>query len=338
MKKFILLIIAVTLVAAGAFSFFSCSLVPEFKNLAEDLFYQAVKKVAPTFTASASGSMSSRATTAWDWGDPIYELYGILVDVETGWDGYFNLYDVMRGADEYFTQVDEGGTKITEQTIDAPVDVGFNGDAALTSYDTYYGYDGADHSEGDQNKTQTFARVDENDVVYILHTGHNENDGLSKTVVQGRYDLVSGDVKIGLFFANYLDPADLETGETAGWEIVKAYISGNTENHTFSLKVIRDGTGYDHNVVGYGVSEGSGNYFLMQIANGSLDFTGTKYYEFAADADLSDIQAMDAAGSDTVPANTTEYADDLPDSFIPADLPTEAEVEALTVTGITYTE
>ncbi len=173
----------------------------------------------------------------------------------------------------------------------------------------------------------------------MLHTSDiNQTDNKTKTVVQGWYDQATQDVTIGMFFANYLDSDDVDPGDPTGWEIVKAYVSGNMESHTFKLKVIRDGTGYDHNIVGYGVSEGEGNYFLMQIANAALEFTDAKYYEFAADATLEELQAMDAAGFDTVPANTTAYEDNLPTNYPADELLSQAEMEALDVTAISYTE
>lgn len=333
MKRRILLVMLALTIVMGPALFFGCDLAPEFKSLAEDLFYDAVKKVAPTFTDTTSSGVSSRATTSWDWGDPIYELYGILLDGE--WGGYFNLYETMQECDRYFSEISESGVVITEQQINAPVDVGFNGEAANSTYDTYYEYNGDDYDEGDQNQTRNFGRVD-GDKIYVLHTSFNQNDGKSKAVTQGWYDQATGDLEIGIFYANYLDPADQEAHESDGWEIVRAFISGNTEDHTFSLKVIRNGTGYDHNVVGYGISEGSGEYFLMQIANEQLEFTNTKYYEFAADATADEIQAMDAAGSDTVSANTAGYEDNLPTNFTPGVLLTESEVEDLNVLNVAY--
>lgn len=331
-RKFSLIMLALILILGPAM-FFGCDLAPKFKNLAKNLFYDAVKKVAPTFTDTTSSGISSRATTSWSLGDPIYELYGILLDGE--WGGYFNLYETMQECDKYFGGISESGVAITEQQIDAPVDVGFNGVAAKSTYDSYYEYNGADHDEGDQNQTRNFGRVD-GDKIYVLYTSLNQNDGKSKAVTQGWYDQATGELEIGIFYANYLAPEDIGAHDTAGWEIVRASISGNTEDHTFSLKVIRDGTGYDHNVVGYGISEGSGEYFLMQIANERLEFTNTKYYEFAADATVDQIKAMDAAGSDTVPANTTEYEDSLPTNFTPDDLLTESEVEDLNVLNVEY--
>lgn len=338
-RKFLLLMLALTIIAGPAL-FFGCDLAPKLKSLAEDLFYSAVEKVAPTFTSTTSSGISSRAVTDWDHGNPVFELWGVLLkDPEnSSWSGYFNLYDTMKNCDQYFSDISGSGIEITEQPVNAPVDVGFNGDAAKSTYDTYYAYDGADYDQGDKNKTWNLGRTD-GDVIYMLHTSHNLNGGESKSVVQGWYNQETGELEIGIFYANYVDPDPNTTGEQwEGWEIVRAFIDGNTETHTFSLRIIRDGTGYDFNVTGYGVSEGTDQFFLMKMAHDNLDFSSAVYYEFAANATLSEIQAMDVAGSSTVPSNTTDYADDLPDNFTETDdLLTRTEVDSLDVT-VSYTE
>lgn len=284
-----------------------CNNALNFEGL-EDVFYEAGKDVLPTFESNKG--IHSKATSTWDWGDPIYELYGILVDGE--WDGYFNVYDVLKTADERFNELSQSGSNIPQQPVKAPVNVGFNDDTDVITYNTYYEY------SSDNNESQTFGYVDENDVVYMLHSG--KIGDTEKWIVQGWYDEGTKEVEIGMFFANDVD------GE---WEIVQGFIEGNTEDNEFAIKVIRDGYAYDHNITGYGKSKGSDNYFLMKIANETLDFSNAVYYTMDAEATISDLQAMDAAGSSSPVDDSENYDDKLPDAYDSDVLPSQSEVDDL---------
>ncbi len=57
--------LALTIVI-GPSLFFGCSVAKEIKKLAEDVFYKAVKAVAPDFAAVSSSGISSRAATTWE--------------------------------------------------------------------------------------------------------------------------------------------------------------------------------------------------------------------------------------------------------------------------------
>ncbi len=284
-----------------------CNNSLKFEGL-EDVFYDAAKNVLPTFKSDKG--IHSKAVSAWDWGDPIYELYGILVDGD--WDGYFNVYDVLKTADERFNELSQSGSNIPQQPVKAPLDVGFNDETDLITYNTYYEYSNND------NENQTFGYVGENDVVYMLHTG--KRGDTEKWIVQGWYDEGTKEVAIGMFFANDVD---------GDWEIVRGFIEGNTEDNEFAIKVIRDGYAYDHNITGYGKSKGSDNYFLMKIANETLDFSNAVYYTMDAEASIADLQAMDPAGSSSPVDDSKDYDDKLPDAYDSDVLPTQSEVEDL---------
>jgi hypothetical protein len=76
-------------------------------------------------------------------------------------------------------------------------------------------------------------------------------------------------------------------------------------------------------------------YFLMNLANNSMDFSTAMYYEFAAENTLAELQAMDSTGSADVSPNTAAYVAGLPTNYTSDDLPTTAEAEALDVLDIT---
>lgn len=334
MKRKSWLVILTLIVGAGPVLFLGCdnSLTSELPSLPDNLFYNAVKDAAPDFSGSTTSTTAARAVTSWDWGDPIYELYGILVDTESGWDGYFNIYDVMRVAEQFFSGLTDDGTPISLQAVQSVVDVGFNDLTEKIKYDMVF--EGTYTEDAFALDYRVFGRVDEADVAYMLSTAEF-NTG-EKNIIQAWYDQGTGDLAIGMFYANHTEATEMDP---AGWEIVKAHITGNTQTQTFSLKVIRDGNGYDHNIVGYGISEGEGNHFLMQIANNSLSFAGAKYYEFAADLTVDEIKLMDASGLDTVPSNTADYADDLPTAYPETELAAVRDgIDSLDVTAVSYDE
>jgi hypothetical protein len=283
-----------------------CNNALNFEGL-EDVFYEAAKDTLPTFESNKG--IHSKAVTTWDLGDPIYELYGILNDGEPV--GYFNVYDLLKGADDRFNALSESGSNIPQQPVKAPLDVGFNDETDLITYNTYYEY-------SKDNANQTFGYVDENDVVYMLHS-RDQGRG-EKLIVQGWYDEGTQDVAIGMFMANKVDD---------DWEIVRAFVEGNTEDNEFAIKVIRDGYAYDHNITGYGKSKGSDNYFLMKIANDTMDFSNAVYYTMDAEASISDLQAMDAAGSSSPVDDSKDYDDKLPDAYDSDVLPSQSEVDDL---------
>lgn len=309
------IIIAVLICLAALF--FSCDGL--LSGITPGLFYEAVEEVAPEF---ASGT--SRAT--WDNGGAIYELYGILKgDGEPV--GYFNLYGLMETADEYFssicTSLNTQAITLQEVALPDEVDLGFNGTDSA-KYSLYYDGTGGVFTM----PHKSYAYVD--GTSYRMLVVSESSSGLedSKFIVQGTYDESTHLIDIRMFSANY------ETeGGNSGWENVIAKLSGNTETHTFTISVIRDGIAYDHNIIGYGVSEGSG-YFLMHLTDNEFVTSGA-YFEFDASqvGTLSYLQGLSDTGSSTVPANTADYSDEL-DAITPmttADLPTQAETEALTL-------
>ncbi len=287
------------------------------------VFVTAAKEVTPVLAGPLASLSIISFSANWNSGSPIYELYGVLKD--GGFDGYFNFYTFLERVDMYFDQIYKSGEQLEASTaIDAPFDVGFNGITDFTTYDTIF------EELNDHSKSITYARVDENEVIYILNvSGDSSGD---KDVTQGWYNQSTGDLEIGLMKGHYV--VDISSPEYTGCEIVRSFISGNTETHMFTLKLIRNGVGYDHNVTGYGISQGTGSYFLMEMANDTMDFNQANYYLINAEASLADLQAMDDAGSATVPeGDTNNYSTQLGNivNYVESDLPTANEISVLDI-------
>ncbi|MDA3900159.1 MAG: hypothetical protein PF637_06520 [Spirochaetes bacterium] len=269
------------------------------------VFYDAAKDILPDYSAG------SRAV--WELGSPIYELYGILEDDDDVQVGYFNIYDTLNNADERFSETINSGNTISSG--DYSLDYSKSSVLGSASYDTYMEYSD-DGYRSDTFVKQSGTKMNMLNIVII------DNDGeKSKSFVEGHYDEESGDVEVEIFMANYV-----EEGSNTGWELVRAYFEGNTTNHTFSLKVIRDGTGYDHNVLGEGVSQGDG-YFLLKLANNAVEITDHKFYTVNADATVEELKVLEDTGSDTAEAagDTEEYVNNLLEAFTSEDLPADQD-------------
>lgn len=293
------------------------------------IFSDATEKALPLFTAAGgsggSGNMMSviaspdpiRAT--WFWGSPIFEFYSMFADDNPG--AYFNLYDELDWADGRFSDAISSGTDIAAVEVAAPWEVGFNaGDAGLRTYDKRHEYSDSGYF------SRTYGRKEGTLYCMLNWTAIDRwsaGGEKSKSIVQAVYDESTGDLKLGMFMANYVDES------FPYWEIVRAYAEGNTGTSLFTLKIIRDGYGYDHNVIGRGKARGAGNYFLLKLRNNGME-APTTFYTFPADASLAVLNAMSDAGSGTPQGDTEGYAAGLPGNFTSSDIPTQLEVEGLT--------
>ena len=308
-----------------------CSKTAELEDYRDfqSVFTTAARETFPIMgpLASLGGTGVVSAFATWSLGSPIYELYGLLKD-DGEPVGYFNLHDCIETMDMYFEQIYQDGQVLdAPAAFNAPFDVGFNDNTELTTYNVLC------DSQDSQSHVVTYAKVYANDVIYFLNTSHNystENSSGTKGVIQGWYDQGTGDIEIGLLTGNYV--IDDSTYQCTGWEIVRAFVSGNTETHEFSLKLIRNGVGYDHNIAGYGLSRGEENYFLLKMANDSMDFAQAKYYVIDSETTEAELQALDDNGYATVPSGDTEnYNTHLEDitNYIEGDLPTATAIQAL---------
>lgn len=153
-------------------------------------------------------------------------------------------------------------------------------------------------------------------------------------MIQGTYNESTGAVSLEVFMANYVSPS----AGTEGWETVKAYVGGNTVTHTFTVNIVRNGSVYDHQITGHGVSQGTG-YFLLKIEDNELLNDGQdNFYVINATDTAAALAAKDTAkpsGDTTASAagDTSGYAASLPAAFDYSVLPADtAEAEALDLT------
>lgn len=284
------------------------------------IFFNAAKKVAPNIETSTDAlpksgaafpSLSRASASTYDWasGNVTYELYTILRDYEYPRDegviDMQNIFKVIHEVDSIYGQAVMDCTTIPEQIIEAPFDLGSS-----------FSYNCAGHDTSNEpSYGRSFAIREDGDDKYALLAykwAPDPSDQTSLGVMQGKLNEVTGDLILNM--AHLVDYG-LRTDDFS----IRNYIEGNTDTNTFRLQLIKksigDGTSlyYWISVVGAGISEGEGNYFLFKVRSGYGDTPQVtdKYYCFPASAGESTLQALTNAGSDTVDENCSAYQDDV---------------------------
>lgn len=284
-------------------------------------FYEATLDVAPSFSPAASNARLSpnAVTTTWESGNPVYELFYILrefnPDTDQGVIDTSNLYKTMWEARNFFSNTKSQCTAITEQTITPPFDFGNDATTYTCAYneDAANGYDfGGAYKELDANgavipateasRTATDAAVKYGlfGFVWVDSTNpHNEYGTL-----QGVLNTTTNDLSLDIaVWVDYTDQNDY---------CYRNDIEGNTDTHAFTFRSMKgnkvEGSSYT-SIVGKGVSQGEGEYFLLKLFNN--EFPAGKYYCIAATDGEAELQAMEAAGFNEPDANCAEYQTDV---------------------------
>src|SRR5574340_459730 len=133
--------------------------------------------------------------------------------------------------------------------------------------------------------------------------------------IQAHYNDTTKDVE--LIFAQTVNyPANSSMGGPAGGGFAsRTRIIGNASTHTFELKItVAGSSGFSTALVGKGVSQGTGNYFLLR--------SGTQYYCLPADATEADVASAASTGAGTVDANCAAYEPDVT-ALVPYDAVTD---------------
>ncbi len=262
----------------------------------DNFFYLATKEVAPAFNGAASKKMT-RALTS---GTLIYAVFELLRDYEYPADegviDMHNIYKVLYTAGQIYETAESGCSPITEASVASPFDLGIT-DA----------YNCAGNS-GTMSDTYAngFAIKDADPVKYALLTyrwAPGTPDHEEHGILQGSYNEAAGDLSLKMIHNVFYAASD-------GF-VVRSDIEGNATTHAFTLKSISAGTGTSTNytsIVGKGISQGSGNYFLLKVNSDAV--TG-KYFCIPADATETELEGMTAAGYDTVDASCSAYQADV---------------------------
>jgi len=234
-----------------------------------------------------------------------------------------NLYKTLWESAGFYSNTRQACATIPEQAITPP----FNFSNPSTTYTCAFNRQAADgyhfggavkelDGSGNVLPIASSAAADaavKHGVFGFVWTGDHEEYGSMQAV----YDESSKDLSLDI--ATWVD---YDVGDDYCY---RNDIDGNTETHRFSFRSAK-GTLSTANfsVVGHGYSEGVGQHFLLQVSSSSLP--GPKYFCIGAEDGEAELMAMDAAGSDDVPAACADFADEVAalTHFTAADLACES--------------
>ncbi len=262
----------------------------------DNFFYTATKEVTPAFDFTGSKKTVRDLVS----GTLIYSIFELLRDYEYPADegviDMHNIYKVLYTAGQIYGTAESNCSSITETAVASPFDLGIT--------DTYNC--AGNSGTMTDNYANGFAIKDTDPVKYALLTyrwAPDSPDHEEHGILQGNHNDDTGDLSLKMIHNVYYD--------TGGGFVVRSDIDGNETTHAFTIKSISAGTGSSTNytsIVGKGISQGSGNYFLLKV---NTDTVTGKYFCIPADATETELEAMDAGGSDTVDPNCSAYQADV---------------------------
>jgi len=283
-----------------------------------NFFFESAKDVGPRFEEAASKSTGMyRATTTWESGDSIYEMYMKLRDfdpsIHSGVIDSSNVYKLIYDAGGLYNEAKENGESITSQIIFPAFDLG---QSVVYDYAKNYN-EGTSYYYG-------LAYREAGGLFYaLLCSKVFEESGPQTTpsVMQCTYNESTGDLEIYMaYLVNY------PSGEVYS---VRTELIGNDQTHSFDLRIISYNSSPSSQAnwrswAGKGVSQGAGNYFLLKM-NSNFDNTD-RYYVFPAGSTDDDLKAMDSDGYAyaDLPSTVDSYKEDVQAKtfFTVAEVPT----------------
>lgn len=265
--------------------------------------FNAVKATTPTFSATVSaGGPGVRATvhsaptiTDQAMNVAFQLLRNYTYPDDEGKIDMSNIYKVLWEAGRYLDEASTMCSPVSTVT-----------DTAITPYQFSdflghtYDCGGSRAEEGGYGSSVAY-RVSGDDR-YMLASYKWAPDAAQQIaigVIQASYNDVSKNV--ALIFAQAVQyPAGSTMGGLSGSGFAtRARITGNSATHAFELKMLTQ----QASLVGKGVSQGAGNYFLMR--------SGSQYYCLPAGATETDLAAITPTDLANVSANCEQYKADV---------------------------
>lgn len=138
----------------------------------------------------------------------------------------------------------------------------------------------------------------------------DETQQIAVGVIEASYNDVTKDVSLIFAQAVNYPPNSTMGGPSGNGFATRTYINGNSGTHAFELKMLTS----QASLVGKGISQGAGNYFLFR--------NGNDYYCLAAGATETDLATTTPTDFDGVSVNCASYKEAVRDAT-PYDLTTD---------------
>ncbi len=315
MKKYIFIIFSTIALCTTIFTT-GCS--NDISNT-DSLFYDSVREVAPSFSASAGTSSKTildyeAQSSEWNSGNALYEIYYLFrefnPDTDQGVIDTSNLYKTMWESKNFLSRTISNCNSISEQTITPP----FNFGNPATTYNCAYNKEASDgydfggavkalDSNGNILPASSLGSTDAITRYGLFGFVWVDSDHKEYGSMQANVNSSTGDMSLDIVvWVNYEGDNDY---------CYRNDIDGNTKTHAFTLRAIKGNktsNSYFISMVGKGYSQGEGKYFLLKVTDSQLN---SKYFCIGAEDGEDELTLMDPQGSDTVDSNCAEYKNDV---------------------------
>lgn len=265
-------------------------------STSETFIYDSAKEVAPQVAATAS----TAAISATSLGDALGLFYFAFQDYENPRDegvvGMGNLYKTLWEIGQQYTFATENCTDIAERAVVSPFPTM---DISGQTYNCL-GNDGAMTDAYAKGFAIEKGAADTAKFLLTYRWSPDMPEHLEHGILQGTRTASTGDLNIRLIhLVEYTD---------SGF-VVRIEVVGNETTHAVqSLRLFKHFHGSSAgfvSIVGAGVTQGTGQYFLIKTTTDSS--ITPAYYCIEAGATEADLLAMDQAGSPTVPTECLAY-------------------------------
>lgn len=284
-----------------------CSQSDSGSSQSSNALFVAVGQTLPKLSASASLLSSPRAYTISDSNlNVIYQvLRSYTYPSDEGVVDMTNIYKVLWEAGRY---IENAGTACHSVTAfsdtSAPTPFIFKLNNSTDTLGHTYNCGYATAESGGYGSSVAHSQSADGLTDYTMATykwSPNSSSQIAMGQIQVQYNATSGDLALNFAQTVYY-PA--QSAPQNGF-VTRTWISGNKTTHSFSMKIgIGHPAGTMTYLVGKGISQGSGNYFLFR--------SGTNYYCIPATASEADIAALSATNYTAAAAgNCSAYASDV---------------------------
>ncbi len=315
MKKLLYLILVFNI-----FLFPACSNDDDDNRITSTMFQDAAADTAPVFEVVEGLLKTDIHGTLYEfsWGNVNYEIFNLMREydnaIHEGDVGIDNMYKALYQAGSFFQGAVSQCTSITESSITPPFNFG-----------NTYTYNCAGNNETEEHGFAVKQTTDE--VTGIIGWRVYNYDGAGsdeKGVLEGYYNSATGEISLDLTAYVYYATTDDYS--------MRIELEGNELTHEFTIRLYKyTGGGYSISIIGNGISQGTGNYFLFKIQDTNALSTPKYFCYEASDVNQEFLQTKaeeDYTGEDSasVPAECSTYKTvvDAMTFFEVSDVPVEA--------------
>jgi len=257
---------------ASTFILMSCAGTGSVNSSDDDFGFQNKAEQTMAVLSSKATAFSIKtdvAAPAFTNGNVKYEIYKLFSDYngEGKTIGVQNMYNNINTAESYLSDLQCAND--VNKVVTSPYDFGYQTET----------YECGDNSSTDRIAYMAWTKNETSLKGLIVSTGPvTALTGAESLVMQGNYTSTTNEIVLNTFC--YVDyTSEVYTGSNLGKFISRMDLTGNTDTHTFTIKAIDRNPetggegldGYALDMVGKGVSQGAGQFFLLKAKdNGNV--------------------------------------------------------------------